>query len=179
MKWLFIILAVVVVGVLAVVWRLMTYLPRARRDLSTIRQDDMPSLSSECEDVFATKLQVALSSMTTEEAVAALDQQLRKRDVWVHFRDRKQPGWRYATVMGTYLGELVRRETGASWTFRPGEPPVLELQRGEASFMADPFERVLKHQIRGTDGELSGWFSTLRVVSRRIEKEGVVSDTSA
>jgi hypothetical protein len=179
MKWLLIILGVVAVGGLAIVWRLMTYLPRARRDLSTIRQDDMSRLSSECEHIFAAKLQVALSSMTTDEAVAALDQQLRKRDIWVHFRDRKQPGWRYATVIGTYLGELVRRETGASWTFRPGEPPVLELQRGEASFMADPFERVLKHQMQGTDGDLSGWFSTLRVVARRIQKEGVASDTSA
>ena len=179
MKWLFIILPLVAVAVLAIVWRLMTYLPRARRDLSTIRQEDIPNLSSECESVFAAKLHVTISSMTPDEAVASLDQQLRKRDIWVHFRDRKQPGWRYATVIGTYLGELVRRETGASWTFRPSEPPVLELQRGEANFMADPFERVLKHHMQGTDGDLSGWFSTLRVVARRIQQEGVASDTSA
>ncbi len=179
MKWLWLTLAVVALFIGRSLWRIIRYLPRARSDMSSLRAEDLARLASECERAFAAKFQVELASKSAEEAVVALDQHLRRRNIWEFFRDRKQPGWRYATVIGSYLGELVRRETGAAWSFPAGQPPVLELQRGEASFMAAPFERVLMHHVKGMDGDLSAWFSTLRVVGRRIQSEGISSETSA
>jgi len=123
--------------------------------LGRMREDEAVVLSNECMRVFSSHFDERLSLEDLGGSIDSLER--------VVVRARLEPlkrafaseevYWRYVLVVGSFLGELVRRQVPSCW-IREEDGLALRVADGHTPRTLRPFELVLQHVMAGQPGEL-------------------------
>jgi hypothetical protein len=112
----------------------------------------IPRLAAECRTVVRERAGVDLDPRDPDAAARALDELVLDGRARAFFKTPEYE-FRFAEVVGAYLGELIRRHADAEWVPDPADP-VLALRRGGERGEVRPAHLAVHHQNHGTPGDL-------------------------
>lgn len=141
------------------------------RGLRALDPADIPAMARECVSEYRTRLQLQLDIQDLESSARSLDAALCSlRAVLALSSAERRLG--AAELSGAFLGELIRRHTGAVWT-HDGEQPVLSVRTSEGDEPVWPFIDTVNHIRAGRGGELYSMTMSLVERSRDASRAGM------
>jgi hypothetical protein len=127
--------------------------------LALVDVASIPALADECRRTVRERLKIDLDPRDADGTARALDELVlsgRLRSIF------KTDGYdmRYAEPVGAFLGELIRRHTGAEWA-DDVTGPVLVIHRPDGVVETQPFLKAVRHHTHGTPGQLHAYVMEL------------------
>ncbi|HYW12635.1 MAG TPA: hypothetical protein VE871_11790 [Longimicrobium sp.] len=134
------------------VWLLRQNVGGSLQRLALVELSDIPALAEECRRTVRAELKTDLDPRDPDAAARALDELVLAGRLRALF---KTPGYelRYAEPVGAFLGELIRRHTGAEW-MDDVLGPRLVIHRPAGIKELHPFTLAVRHHTHGRPGQL-------------------------
>lgn len=134
--------------------------------LAAVEVGAIPALADECRRTVRDRLEIDLDPRDPETTARVLDELVLSGRLRALF---KAEGYemRYAEPVGAFLGELIRRHTGAEWVQDP-HGPTLVAHRPRETVETHPFLKAVRHHTHGRPGDLHAYVMELVGVKAEV-----------
>lgn len=129
------------------------HIRQALANVALISLADIRSMSTECIRVFHEQGVPIRFEDKVEDTIEVLDAAIRSDKFVKAFAQPEFPLY-FALPVGAFLGELIRMQTGATWSGTSEFGPVLAVRTSTADWDLYPLQAVLLHRLTGKKGEL-------------------------
>lgn len=138
------------------VWLLRQNVGGSLQHLALVEVSAIPALAEECRRTVRAELKTDLDPRKPDATARALDELVLSGRLRPLF---KAPGYelRYAEPVGAFLGELIRRHTGAEWMDDALGPKLVIHRRDGGSVEMHPFAMAVRHHTHGRPGQLHAY----------------------
>ncbi len=137
------------------VWLLRQNVGGSLQRLALVETSAIPALAEECRRTVRAELRTDLDPRDPDATARTLDELVLSGRLRPLF---KAPGYelRYAEPVGAFLGELIRRHTGAEWV-EDALGPRLVIHRPGGIREIHPFTLAVRHHTHGRPGQLHAY----------------------
>ncbi len=123
--------------------------------IAAIDRDEVTVLANECMRVFASSFDERLSLDDWGGSIEALERVVNRprAEAIKKVFATEEVYWRFVLVIGSFMGELLRRHAAAEW-IEEEAGLAIQIGSGEDALVLHPFEAVLTHIFTGNPGDL-------------------------